>query len=185
MSRNYKIAESGYPYFVTYTVIEWIDLFVRNVYREVFLDSVRYCQKEKGLVVYAWVIMPSHIHMILGSKGEMPLEGIIRDNKSFVSREIRKLLESFEETFESRKSWMYQMMRSAGIRNPNNNDFQLWMQHNQPIELNTSYLMDQKLNYIHNNPVDAGFVHNPEEWLYGSAIDYAGGKGFLDIEFLE
>ncbi|MEQ8414437.1 MAG: transposase [Imperialibacter sp.] len=185
MSRNYKIAESGYPYFVTYTVIEWIDLFIRNVYREVFLDSVRYCQQEKGLVVYAWVIMPSHIHMILGSNGKMPLEGIIRDNKSFVSREIRKLLESSEESFESRKSWMYHMMQSAGIRNPNNNDFQLWMQHNQPIELNTNYLMDQKLNYIHNNPVEAGFVSNPEDWLYGSAIDYAGGKGFLDIEFLE
>lgn len=185
MSRNYKISNNGYPYFVTYTVIEWIDLFIRNVYREVFLDSIRHCQKEKGLVVYAWVIMPSHIHMILGSNGEMPLEGIIRDNKSFVSRTIRKVLESKEETFESRKAWMYQMMRSAGLKNPNNNDFQLWMRHSQPIELNSNYLIDQKLNYIHNNPVEAGFVFKPEDWAYGSAIDYAGGKGFLDIEFLQ
>ena len=185
MSRNYKIHGNEWPYFVTYTVINWIDVFIRNVYREIFLDSVRFCQQEKGLIVYAWVIMPSHIHMILGSKGIMPLEGIIRDKKSFVSRSIRKLLEDREELFESRRDWMLRMMMQQGIRNPNNKDFQFWQQHNQPIELNSDYLMEQKLDYIHMNPVEAGFICRPEDWVYGSAIDYGGGKGLLDVEFLE
>jgi len=77
------------------------------------------------------------------------------------------------------------MMERAGKKNSNNADFQFWQQHNQPIELNTNDLMQQKLDYIHNNPVESGFVNNAEEWLFSSARDYAGGKGLLEICFIE
>ncbi len=147
MSRKYKIRDSNRLYFVTFTVIHWIDVFIREEYRAVFVDSIKYCQKEKGLEVYAWCIMTSHVHLIVGSNKE-PLEGIIRDLKSFTSSSIRKLLENKESVAESRREWMYWMMQRAGRKNNNNNDFQFWQQHNHPIELDSNELMDQKLEYI-------------------------------------
>ncbi len=64
----------------------------------------------------------------------------------------------------------------------NNNDFQFWQLHNQPIVLDTNELIDQKVNYIHNNPVEAGFVAKPEDWLYSSAVDFTpNGKGMLEL----
>ena len=80
---------------------------------------------------------------------------------------------------------MLQMMRKAGKQNNNNHDFQFWQQHNQPIELSTNQLIDQRLAYIHNNPVEAGFVLSPEMWQYSSAIDYySEANGMLNIDII-
>ena len=65
MSRKYKIRYQEAVHFVTFTVVYWLDVFIRPQYRDIFLDSIRYCQKYKGLEVYAYCIMSSHIHMIL------------------------------------------------------------------------------------------------------------------------
>jgi len=123
--------------------------------------------------------------MILGTYGENPLENIIRDLKSFTSRSIRKTIEDREEVHEGR-TWMYEMMRSAGVQNSNNNDFQFWQQHSHPEELFSVGFTKQKLNYIHMNPVAAGFVRSPELWQYSSCADYYGtGKGELELIYLE
>ena len=60
MSRNYKISDNTKAYFVTFTVINWMDVFIRNEYRQIFIDSIKFCQKNKGLNVYAWCLMTSH-----------------------------------------------------------------------------------------------------------------------------
>lgn len=182
MSRKYKIRDQSKLYFVSFATVQWIDLFVRPVYCDILWDSLKYCQKEKGLEIYGWCIMPSHVHLIIGTK-DKPLEGILRDFKSHTSRLLRSAIA--ENPTESRKEWVIWMMERAGKKNGNNNDWQLWQQHNHPIELSTNELMDQKLNYLHQNPVEAGFVSEPEHWRYSSAIDYAGGKGLLDILFIE
>ncbi len=59
MGSRYKIRDESGLYFVTFTVIGWVDLFVRNAYRDCIIDSLKYCQKEKGLIVHAFVIMTS------------------------------------------------------------------------------------------------------------------------------
>lgn len=182
MSRVYKIHNQEKLYFVTFTVIEWLDVFVNEEYRDIFLRSVKFCQKEKGLEVYAWCIMTNHVHMIIGTEGKMKLEDIIRDLKSFTSRQIRKAIETSKG---SRKVWMLNRMKTAGHLNRRNKDFQFWQQHNYPIELSDNNMMDQRLNYIHNNPVKAGFVSRPEDWLYSSARDYCGENGLLEILFIE
>ncbi len=185
MSRQYKIRDQQEPHFVTFTVIDWIDVFIRDVYRSIVIDSIKYCQAKKGLEVNAYCFMTSHIHMIIGTVGMMQLEFIIRDLKSFTSRNIRKILEDGQQVHESRKGWMLRRMYYTGKYNSNNNDFQFWQQHSHPIELSTNELLDQKLDYIHLNPVVAGFVDTPEAWVYSSARDYAGtGKGPIDIVFI-
>ncbi len=116
--------------------------------------------------------MASHAHLIVSSNSDLPLAGIIRDTKSYTSRHIRKLLEDKAAVGESRREWMFWMMQRAGRSNVDNIDFQSWQQHNQPIVLDNNFLIDQKVKYIHNNPVEAGFVEKPEDWKYSSAIDY-------------
>jgi putative transposase len=82
----------------------------------------------------------------------------------YTSRQIRLLLENKESIGESRREWMYWMMQRAGKKNGNNKDYQFWQQHNRPIELFGREISYQKLDYIHNNPVEAGFVDKPESW---------------------
>ena len=73
ISRKYKIRDQDKLYFVTFTILEWIDLFTRKVYRDILLDSIRYCQKNKGLNLGAYGVMSSHVHFILGRSGDEPI----------------------------------------------------------------------------------------------------------------
>ena len=181
MSRKYKLRDQEALYFVSFATVHWIDLFVRPEYSLVLLDSLEHCQKEKGLEIGAWCIMPSHVHLIMGTS-KNPMQDIIRDLKSFTSRKLKELIH--ESSKESRKQWIVQMMKQAGLNNGNNNEWQLWQQNNHPIELNTNDKLLSRLHYLHNNPVKAGFVEQPEHWRYSSAIDYAGGVGLLKIELI-
>ncbi len=90
-----------------------------------------------------------------------------------------------ENPEESRKNWMLWLFKEAGKKNSNNKNYQFWRQDNHPIELSTNQLMDQKLAYIHNNPVEAGIVDEPESYLYSSARDYDGRRGLIKINFIE
>ena len=90
-----------------------------------------------------------------------------------------------ENAQESRKEWLLWMMERAGKKNSYTIGSQLWQQHNKPIELWSNAVMDQKLDYLHQNPVTAGFVTEPRYWKYSSAIDYCGGSGLLKIEIIE
>ena len=133
--------------------------------------------------MYAWVIMSSHVHMILGTSGNYRLEDTIRDMKRHTSRKIRLELE--DNNYESRKEWMLWMFGRAGRKNSNNLDYQFWIQDNHPIQLSSGNMIEQRLNYIHNNPVEAGYVVQPEHWKWSSAYDYQGGKqGILDVILL-
>lgn len=182
MSRKYKFRDNDKLYFVSFSVVYWIDVFTRNEYKDVLIESLKFCSEKKGLEVYAYCIMTNHVHLIVGSHQEK-LENIMRDYKSFTSSQLRKLIKDNPQ--ESRKEWMLWMMEKAGKRNGNNKDFQFWQQHNHPIELNNKFLLEQKLQYVHNNPVEAGFVDVPENYLYSSARDYAGEKGLMDVILIE
>jgi REP element-mobilizing transposase RayT len=91
MGRKYNIRDNDQFYFVTFTVIDWIDVFTRIEYRNIFLDSVVYCQKEKGLLVGAWCIMTNHVHMMLASNGTNELEDIIRDTLKLIISKLRSI----------------------------------------------------------------------------------------------
>lgn len=121
MARKYKFHDHSKRYFVTFTVVHWIDAFIREAYRNIFYESIRYCQEKKGLEVYGYCIMTSHIHLIIGTE-QGNLSDIVRDLKSFTSRQIRKSIEN--SNTESRKEWMLWMFKRTGIQNERNIDFQ-------------------------------------------------------------
>lgn len=98
MSRKYKIRDQEELYFVTFTVVRWLDVFTRREYRAIFFDSIRYCQKTRGLGFCAYCIMSSHVHMIAGRNREPTLEKIIMDIKKFTSVKITEAIrDPFEE----------------------------------------------------------------------------------------
>ena len=179
MSRKYKFHNLSGLNFISFATVYWIDVFIREHYFEVLIQSISYCRKEKGMEVYAYCVMPSHIHLIFRSSKDDP-SGLIRDFKGFTSRKMLKTIE--ENPKESRKEWLLQMFEKAGKERSNVKRKQFWQQHNQPIELWNNKVIDQKIDYIHNNPVVAGFVTNPVDWKYSSARNYQDDETVLSID---
>ncbi|MBC7398775.1 MAG: transposase [Mucilaginibacter sp.] len=184
MSNKYKFEDQESLYFITFSVVGWIDVFTRAVYKDILLDCFRHCIKEKGLAIHAYVIMSNHVHMIIGRKGEPSLSDIMRDLKKFSS--FRILQEIKQNPQESRKEWLLYLFAKAGKQNSNNKNYQFWQQDNHPIELHpTRNLFDQKLNYIHQNPVTAGLVNSASAYVYSSASNYEFNEGVLqEVEVL-
>lgn len=178
MSEKYKVQDSGALHFVTITVVGWVDLFIRRAYKDLILDSLRYCQKEKGLKVYAWVIMTSHIHLIVSNEEEK-LSSVIRDFKTFTSKGLIKLI---KEVPESRREWMLKKFAYEANQNVRGTNYKLWQDGFHPVELSSNEMMEQRLDYIHLNPVQEGVVEEAEHYLYSSARDYAGIAGLLKVE---
>lgn len=183
MSGKYKFYNPDGIYFVSFAVVGWADVFTRNVYKDILLDSIQYCQKEKGLVVHAWVVMSNHVHMIISKNGTWMLEDIMRDMKKFTAHKIIGAV--MENPQESRKEWLLEMFEDYGGANSNNSKYQFWQQDNHPVELSDNKMQDERLNYIHDNPVKAGYVYRPEDYVYSSAIDYCDEKGLLEIVKIE
>lgn len=182
MSTKYKISDSSIPHFVTFSVVGWIDVFSREQYKEIFVQSLQYCIEHKGLSVHAWVIMTNHVHLIISSKTKK-LDELVRDIKKFTSKQI--LIAIAEAPQESRKEWMLNIFSFTGKGNKNNKYFQFWKQDYHPIELTTHEMMQQRLTYLHENPVRAGLVWEPWHYKYSSAINYSTDeKGLLQIELL-
>lgn len=109
---------------MTFTVINWLDVFIRREYKDIFLDSLRYCQKNKGLDLCAYCIMSSHVHLIIGRTGGLPIEGIVRDIKKFTSLKIIEAIK--ENRLESRKKQFLWLFERAGKNNSNNVRYQFW-----------------------------------------------------------
>ena len=169
-------------YFFTFTVVDWIEVFTRRIYKDIIVDSLKYCPSNKGLDLYAWCIMTNHVHLIVSRSGKFSLSEILRDMKKFTSK---KLTNAIEKENESRKAWVLDKFEFKGRYNSKIKNYQFWQEGFHPVELTSNHFIEQKLDYIHNNPVEAGFVAKPEHYLYSSAIDYTGGKGLLDVMVIE
>jgi putative transposase len=183
MSERYKTHDQNRPYFVTFATEAWVDVFTRPAYRDVVVESLKYCQKEKGLVIYAWCLMSNHLHLVIASTGIVQIEDIIRDFKKYTSVQICRAIE--ENEHESRRVWMLNIFRIAAAETGKHVKYKFWKHEYHPIELFSNAVIDQKVNYIHDNPVKEFLVENPEDYIYSSARNYAGRKGLLEIEFAD
>ncbi len=184
MSTKYKFHNPDGVYFITFAVVEWVDVFTRKEYRDILIENLKYCQANKGLEIFAWCIMSNHVHLIVRAKEGFLLQEILRDYKKFTSKKIVEAISN--NVGESRKEWMLEIFKKHGQQNSNNISFQFWRQNNKPLEIYSHDVIAQKLEYLHYNPVEAGIVEKEEEYLYSSAKDYYEGKnvGMLKLEWL-
>jgi len=170
-------------YFITDTVVDWVDVFTRPIYKQIIVDSLKFCQQEKGLSIHAWVLMSNHFHAIVSSKSSNKISDILRDFKKFTSKEIVKAILEYPQ--ESRKKWLLNRFEYAGRDDNKITNYKFWQDGNDAQLLFSDKFIMQKLNYIHQNPVRAQIVSKAEDYLYSSAMNYAGAKGLIDIEFYE
>jgi REP element-mobilizing transposase RayT len=181
MGNAYQIQDQDRPYYLTFQVVGWADIFSRKLYRDIILDSLKYCRKSKGLNLFAYVIMTNHMHVIMQSRvGD--LSGLVRDFKKFTSKAILK--EVNENKQESRREWLEMVFRYHAKYNKRANEMQLWTHENHAVELSTNDMIDSRLEYIHEDPVRAGWVENAEDYLYSSARNYAGLPTLIDIDLI-
>jgi len=178
MPTGYQIQDQNAPYFLTFQVVYWVDIFTRKECKDIIIDSLRYCQKEKGLEIYAWVIMSNHVHIFCRSlTGE--LSNTIRDFKKYTSKKIVEFI--IDNPKESRKEWMLRLFKHAAKRQNKSGNYQVWTHENHAVEMVTNDFMEIKVKYIHENPVRAGIVENPEDYIYSSARFYADMDGLLEV----
>ena len=155
-------ANTDHPYFVTLPIVGWIDLFTRERYCEVVIDSLAYCINNKGLRLFEYVIMPSHVHLIVQHlEGKLP--ALIRDMKSFMAKEI---LTAVQEPGESRREWLLYLFKHFASNKKQNKQFMVWQKTSHPIELHSPTIYDQKSDYIRMNPVASGYTTDETSWKY-------------------
>ena len=163
---------------MSFAVVGWLDVFTRNEYKDLIIESLEFCQKNKGMEIHAWCIMTSHVHLIFRSANNQNPELLLGDFKRFTSRNITKAIQ--ENPRESRKEFLLDYFKKGAEKTSNTTNYQFWRHDNRPIELWSNEVIQQKIDYIHNNPVVEGIVFRPEDYKYSSATDYAGEKGLLE-----
>ena len=179
MNENgYKINDQTKAHFISATVVDWVDVFSRKIYKDIVIESLDFCIKNKGMNLYGYVIMTNHIHMVVQSENGK-LSDLIRDFKKFTARTI---LDTIESEPESRKDWMLKRFEFACRSHSRNEKYQFWQYGNHPEEVFTEKFLWQKLDYIHLNPVRAGIVEKASHYLYSSASNYVNGSGILQIQ---
>jgi REP element-mobilizing transposase RayT len=181
MKEGYVIREQEKAHFITTTVVDWIDVFSRKSYRDCIIECLDYCIKNKGMILYGYVIMSNHIHLIIQSN-EGKLSDLVRDFKKFTSKSI---LDKIQNGSESRREWMLERFKLATETHSRNKNYQFWQYGNHAEEIYTEHFMWSKLDYIHMNPVRAGIVMKIEDYIYSSASNYINGNGIIEVELLE
>ena len=178
MKEGYIIRDQTLPYYITATVVDWIDIFTRQTYRDSIIESLDYCIKNKGMILYGYVIMSNHIHLIIQSE-DGKLSDLIRDFKKFTAK---KILDKIQAVPESRKEWMQERFKLAAEKHTRNKNYQFWQYGNHAEEIYSNKFMWSKLDYIHLNPVRAGLVEKASHYIYSSASNYINDSGLLKIE---
>lgn len=176
MKEGYTIKDQSRAHFITATVVEWIDIFSRKIYRDCIIESLSYCIKNKGMILYGYVIMTNHIHLIVQSEQE-ELSDLIRDFKKFTATRILDLLQNSPE---SRKEWILERFHKATFSHKRNKNYQVWQYGNHAKEIYSEEFLWSKLDYIHLNPVRAGIVFRASDYIYSSASNYVLSNGILE-----
>jgi len=177
MKEGYIIRDQEKVHFITATVVDWVDVFTRKSYKDVFIESLEFCIQKKGMILYGYVIMSNHIHLIVQSDNGK-LSDLLRDFKKFTASSI---LEKIQSEPESRREWMLERFKKATKTHNRNKNYQFWQYGNHAEEIYSVKFMRSKLDYIHLNPVKTDVVENMEHYMYSSARNYINKEGILSI----
>ncbi|MDR8391405.1 transposase [Aliifodinibius sp. S!AR15-10] len=175
-NRDYKIYDESYPYFITTSIRFGLPLFSDPGAVQIVLENIRFLRKERGVNVFAYVIMANHTHAIM--------QGTDLKNKisRFKSYSARKIGDLFRERGRSR--WL-KRLKKVKPEHKTDRHFQFWEESFHPKQIEGDDMMDQKITYIHQNPVKRGYVDKPEHWRYSSARNYLGSEGLIEIDGFE
>jgi putative transposase len=159
---KYRLIEGIGVYYITFTVVEWLPVFIDETSCKIVTDSFNFCIEKKNLRVVAYVIMPTHLHATVFDKDfdNDRLKQTLDDMRKYTGRQLadhcgQKMPQAFSDVFRAQ----------AG----KDRERRFWQPTQHPIGLFTNKVFEQKVNYIHWNPCWKGLVRNPEDWRFSSA----------------
>lgn len=180
MSSAYRVFnEERYAYFITSTIVEWLPVFVSQPYFDIVIESLNFIRAHKGVQVNVFVIMPTHLHLVVYPDANVKLTDVMRDFKRFTSRAISTQLEQDEQPT---------ILRGFAKQAPDRAkaEYRVWQEGFHPEAIYTPSFAQQKIEYLHNNPVRKGLVDAPEQWRYSSARNYLlNDESGMEIDRLE
>lgn len=153
-----------WPQYFTATIYEWKHVLAHDECKDIVIDSLRFLVTSKWIVLNAFVIMSNHIHLIWQPMFGFSPSNIQSSFMKYTAQQLKRLL-------EKRNS----KLLSSLLVNKEDRKYQVWKRRPLSVELSTPAVFDQKLNYIHYNPVKAGLCFNPEGYYYSSAAFYHDG----------
>jgi len=175
MSEVYKIHNPDIPYFITNSVLNWYPVFDTPNYFNILKNALKFYQENKNLEIYGYCFMPTHMHLIARCES-YNLADITRDFKRYTSRQITDLMVNDDE----KRDWLLEMQKEAE-RLKRTSKTKFCQDGYHPMEIYSDWFFKQKIDYIHNNPVEDGICKKPEDYLYSSARNYAKLKSVLSI----
>lgn len=166
MKSKYRFIDADGIYFVTSTVVEWLPVFTTSKYCNIIIDSLKFCQQNQGLKLFAFVILDNHFHLVATA------EEFSKVNTSLKKYTARKIIDGLKY---DNKNWLLTELAFYKKKYKIKSDYQVWQEGSHPQLIFSDGMLIQKIEYIHNNPVKRGLVDRPEHWRYSSARNY-----FLD-----
>lgn len=134
---RYRIYETEFPYFITSTINSWLPVFTRQETADIIFDSWRYLQRERELLLFAYVILENHLHMIV-SAPELP--GVMQSFKSWTARKIIDLLK------ERGATTLLRQLGATKLNHKKDSEYQVWQEGGKPKQIQNDQMMWQKLN---------------------------------------
>ena len=172
---RYQIRDDAAVYFVTYTVVDWLPVFVSEAACRIVTDSLKFCHDKKGLRVNGYVIMPTHLHAIVFHKAlaAEPLRAALADFRKFTGRNLSDFCS------QSAPPCFAETLRKASGED---RERRFWQSTRHPEAIETEPFWQQKLDYLHENPCRKGLVRRADHWRYSSAAYYfSDGRETCDI----
>ncbi len=159
-----------WPQFFTATIQEWKHLLKEDKYKNIIVETLKFLVTENNVTINGFVIMPNHIHIIWQAKANNDLQKIQNSFIKHTSKEFKKLL-AIDNNLQA-----YEV-------NAIDRKYNFWQRDSLNIELFTAAVFQQKLNYIHYNPVKANLCNLPEDYHFSSALFYE--KGIDHFSFID
>ncbi len=179
MSTKYKATEISQAYFITITTVGWVDVFTRLPQKHLIIDALKFCQKNKGLVVFAYCLMHSHLHLFCRADGDLTLSEIMRDFKKYTSK---KIIQTIQDEPESRREWLLEYFSKACEHLSRPQQYKVWQDGYHAEEIFSNHWIKEKIKYIHENPVKEKIVTEAENYYFSFARNYADLDSALDVE---
>jgi putative transposase len=173
-----KKENENLPHFITMTTIGWLDIFTKKEYSEAIINCLKYSRANLGLLLYEYVIMTNHVHLIAAAAEGKYLSNIIASVKRYTTAEILNLLRADNRCYISDVLKLHNVGRDGFPIN-------VWQRENYPEVIIANKFYEKHMEYIHNNPVRKGYVANAQDWTYSSAgYRYLGDKSVIDLDNL-
>lgn len=160
------------PHFVTITVFDWLDIFTKKEYYGVLINCLIFCRENLGLLLYEYVLMTNHVHLIVAADEGRKLSKLISSFKKRTTMEILFLL---------RRDKQRRLIRALTQYGVGEDGFpsRIWQRDNFPEVIIATRFLKKHIEYIYNNPVKSGYVAKPHEWVYSSARNRLFGDNSL------